>query len=332
MNPTEVNAFARNGVLLTQQQVLEIFEFSGAGLGPRVNTVLAERYGVTAKTIRDIRSGRRWGDLTTAFARTRELKAAAAAAAQDGGGALVPVNTQTLAQRLRSLPTKLERPLGFRPPPGGCTVFSAIVRFMEAESCRSSPRWNAPFLSRHPAMRRQFNFGFRANGILEVFNALPLHTRQVVENALLALQARGLALEDCARPGAATCARASAPACHPAAAAAAAAADDVGEEGDVGCLRVGFDPITQRRERVAAGPRAAALLGMHAQELSARLAAFELELPFVGLDCFPNYYYELLHAFDRTCARYMRMATGAGAARRGVLVHWTTVKDETQAR
>lgn len=241
---------------------------------------------------------------------------------------MVPVSNPGFAQRSRSLP---ERPLGFRPPPAGsCTVFSAIVRFMEAESGRSNPRWNAPFLSRHPAMRRQFNFGFRANGILEVFNALPAATREVVESALLALQARGLALESARgiqQPGAATCARWP----PPVRAAAAAAAGGVDEDGGVGCLRVGFDPRTQRRECVAAGPRAAAMLGMHEQELSARLAAFELELPFVGLDCFPNYYYELLHAFDRTCSRYIRTAAGVGAARRGMLVHWTTVKDESQA-
>ena len=188
---SHARVLCRSGVLLTQQQVIEIFEFGGEGLGPRVNAILAKQYGVTAKTIRDIRSGRRWGDLTTALARTRELKGG------DFGGRPIPTPANTLS--LATLTP--ERPLGFRPPPpGGCTVFSAIVRFMEAEARRSNPRWNAPFLSSHPAMRRQFNFGFRAGGILEVFNSLPLPTRQVVDSALLALQARGLAIDDLRSP------------------------------------------------------------------------------------------------------------------------------------
>ena len=90
---SHARVLCRSGVLLTQQQVIEIFEFGGEGLGPRVNAILAKQYGVTAKTIRDIRSGRRWGDLTTALARTRELKGG------DFGGRLKVLDPQGVVFR-----------------------------------------------------------------------------------------------------------------------------------------------------------------------------------------------------------------------------------------
>ncbi len=126
--------------------MIEIFDFSSDGLGSRVNAILAERYGVTAKTIRDIRSGRRWGDLTTTISRTRGLKGRIAAAAAEPLR-LVDANGRPAPPRAPRAPAP-ERPLVFRAAPGApCAVFSAIVRFMEAEAGRADPRWNARFLA-----------------------------------------------------------------------------------------------------------------------------------------------------------------------------------------
>jgi PAS domain-containing protein len=86
-----------------------------------------------------------------------------------------------------------------------------------------------------------------------------------------------------------------------------------------------FEPATMRRTAISANPRAAALLGMHREELLARYAQHDVPLALPPLDALRHLLHALRHgAFDPASMRYHRMLVDGG---RGVaLVCTQTVR------
>lgn len=93
---------------------------------------------------------------------------------------------------------------------------------------------------------------------------------------------------------------------------------------DVGFATVAFDPASLSRRRLIANPRIADILGMHHEEYLARTASRDLPLPCTEIDSLLLFLFMTVRdIFIKASPRevYLRAWTGAGAARRGLLVH-----------
>ena len=91
---------------------------------------------------------------------------------------------------------------------------------------------------------------------------------------------------------------------------------------DVGFLTIRFDALTRRRSEVVANFTVAHLHGIHREEYLARMARRELSLPFTQLDGLLVAFYMVVRdafAGGAPAQMYCRMASGRGAARRGLL-------------
>jgi hypothetical protein len=121
----------------------------------------------------------------------------------------------------------------------------------------------------HLAIRHYWTVGYQAEPIIAIFQSLPRRLRSAIAEALDAVQRCSDIV--CSEPSDAE---------EPAGKAACAWDDD-----DVhGFVGVEFDPTSQARVRVAANARAAALLGMHREELLVRFARRDVPLALPPLD------------------------------------------------
>jgi hypothetical protein len=165
-------------------------------------------------------------------------------------------------------------------------------------------------------LRRLWTFGYQASTISSIFDALPSHFLHQIESALAAFEAipksRGFINtnlntvdhdENC---------------------------NDNIVENNSTCkaweLVMNFDPDTQVRRGCCSSICVAQLLGMHREELLARLAQHDLPLPFIETDGLRLFMHSLCQIFaapspGRKLDRYVRIR---GAGGRGVLICWQT--------
>jgi hypothetical protein len=130
----------------------------------------------------------------------------------------------------------------------------------------------------HLAVRRYWTLGYQAEPIIALFHTLPRRLRSAIAQALDAVQR-------C--PNSADIEPSDAE--DPAARAACGWEDD-----DLhGFVSAEFDPVSQARVRVAANARAAALLGMHLEELLARYARRDVPLALPPIDAMRAFLHSL---------------------------------------
>ncbi len=97
---------------------------------------------------------------------------------------------------------------------------------------------------------------------------------------------------------------------------------------DVGFITISFDSASRSRRRLLANPRIADIFGMHHEEYLARTASGDLALPCTEIDSLLIFLFMTVRdVFIASSPRhvFVRAWTGAGAARRGFLVHICTV-------
>ena len=87
-----------------------------------------------------------------------------------------------------------------------------------------------------------------------------------------------------------------------------------------------FDSARGNRRMFACNRRAAEMVGMHKEELLARYARRDVDVPFVQADWLANFVHDLDYADEARNERFLRMALWLGGVRRPALVHSTKVK------
>jgi hypothetical protein len=101
-------------------------------------------------------------------------------------------------------------------------------------------------------------------------------------------------------------------------------------DGEVAFITAMYDPPAGGRRVMACNRATAELLGMHREELLARFAARELDVPCLDVDWLANFLHELEFPAEVRGERFVRMAVrrgpGEGAGRRGLLVRHLRVK------
>jgi hypothetical protein len=92
-----------------------------------------------------------------------------------------------------------------------------------------------------------------------------------------------------------------------------------------GILSMSFDPETQDRKHVVINSCLSRMTGMHKEELLARLASHDLDLPLTQLDTLRVMLYMTLRCFavpGLPRVKYLRFCVGQGVYRRCVLMCW----------
>ena len=97
-------------------------------------------------------------------------------------------------------------------------------------------------------------------------------------------------------------------------------------EGHSDCAYFGTLYNAGDRRVVACNTRAAELLGAHKEELLARYAWREVEVPYVHSDWLANFVHDLDFADEDRNDRFMRWAVRRAGVRRGVLVQSSKAK------
>jgi PAS domain-containing protein len=176
--------------------------------------------------------------------------------------------------------------------------------------------------------RRYWTFGYQTKALARIFNAIPPRLSRSIEKMMEVLQQKYNAARggDEAPPPSSPLSMAPySDGGHPPPSApvgiAAREEEMWQEEIDCGFIRLRVDPRTQHRRHVSANARAAALAGMHREELLARFAHHDVPLPFSDLD-FLRFFVFFLRGEPTTC--YCRFILGSPAAPRGVLVRYDT--------
>jgi hypothetical protein len=189
-----------------------------------------------------------------------------------------------------------------------------------------------------PLLRRCWSFGYRAEDLVAVFDAVPPVLRALLCRATAAAQhldrLRQYPLQHVAAILAAQAADSPAgldESTFPGAADLGVAVDSELWEGElqVGFLTARYDGATQRRLSVAVNARLASLCGLHREELAARFAARDVPLPLLELDYLAMLAHELGAGASEWHSRYVRMGVGAEDGARepkGLLMHMVTIK------
>ena len=89
-------------------------------------------------------------------------------------------------------------------------------------------------------------------------------------------------------------------------------------------LVVDFDPKTQLRRSCCSSSFAAEILGMHKEELLARIAVHEFPLPFIELDYLRLFLHGLVYDYVAPSPDRDRFIRIRGPGGRGMLICWHT--------
>jgi hypothetical protein len=242
-----------------------------------------------------------------------------------------------------SAPAAIEQPIPL--PAQMSIVDSNDSPSLEVESISGMPEKlisNADWALSLP-LRRFWSFGCRAKDLVAMFNAVPPALRALLCRAAAAAQrlehlrqhplqhvAAIVAAQAVAAPPVPDSVFASverASFCDSAAEGADVNVRLWENEGQLGFLTLRYDGATQRRQSVWTNAVFAAMYGKHREELSARFAANDIELPLTELDYMTLLAHELWTGNFARQSRYLRVGfwgPGEGNERRGALIHMIT--------